>query len=137
MSEGVFLGFIFLRHLLCFCFYLVCENLVKSAAEIQIQLLINLKFNLSPYFLASAFVEKYRMKLIGNVPDPDPLLDLLRHKKVLSDHSYSEIKALPTDDRKMSQLLMGPYLKTKPSCDIFYDYLKKEHPYLVLDLLQN
>uniref|UniRef100_A0A3B3BET0 CARD domain-containing protein n=1 Tax=Oryzias melastigma TaxID=30732 RepID=A0A3B3BET0_ORYME len=75
--------------------------------------------------------------LIGNVPDPDPLLDLLRHKKVLSDHSYSEIKALPTDDRKMSQLLMGPYLKTKPSCDIFYDYLKKEHPYLVLDLLQN
>ncbi|XP_024114350.2 apoptosis-associated speck-like protein containing a CARD [Oryzias melastigma] len=86
---------------------------------------------------SSAFVEKYRMKLIGNVPDPDPLLDLLRHKKVLSDHSYSEIKALPTDDRKMSQLLMGPYLKTKPSCDIFYDYLKKEHPYLVLDLLQN
>ncbi|RVE63141.1 hypothetical protein OJAV_G00164720 [Oryzias javanicus] len=86
---------------------------------------------------SSAFVEKYRMNLIHNVPDPDPLLDLLLHKKILSQSSYSEIKALPTDDRKMSKLLMGPYLKTKTSCDIFYDFLKKQHPYLVVDLLQN
>uniref|UniRef100_A0A3P9KNM0 CARD domain-containing protein n=1 Tax=Oryzias latipes TaxID=8090 RepID=A0A3P9KNM0_ORYLA len=83
-----------------------------------------------------AFVQKYRMQLIKKVADPDPLFDLLLHKKVLSDHSYSEIKALPTDEKKMSKLLMGPYLEAKPACDIVYDFLKKEQPYLVFDLLQ-
>uniref|UniRef100_A0A3B3ILF7 CARD domain-containing protein n=1 Tax=Oryzias latipes TaxID=8090 RepID=A0A3B3ILF7_ORYLA len=74
--------------------------------------------------------------LIRKVADPDPLFDLLLHKKVLSDHSYSEIKALPTDEKKMSKLLMGPYLEAKPACDIVYDFLKKEQPYLVFDLLK-
>uniref|UniRef100_A0A8C8DU76 CARD domain-containing protein n=1 Tax=Oryzias sinensis TaxID=183150 RepID=A0A8C8DU76_9TELE len=85
---------------------------------------------------AKEFVKKYRMQLIKRVADPDPLFDLLLHKKVLSDHSYSEIKALPTDEKKMSKLLMGPYLEAKPACDIFYDFMKKEQPYLVFDLLQ-
>uniref|UniRef100_A0A3P9KN41 CARD domain-containing protein n=1 Tax=Oryzias latipes TaxID=8090 RepID=A0A3P9KN41_ORYLA len=82
------------------------------------------------------FVQKYKMELITKVADPDPLFDLLLHKKVLSDHSYSEIKALPTDEKKMSKLLMGPYLEAKPACDIVYDFLKKEQPYLVFDLLK-
>uniref|UniRef100_A0A8C7WTI0 CARD domain-containing protein n=1 Tax=Oryzias sinensis TaxID=183150 RepID=A0A8C7WTI0_9TELE len=120
------------------------KNVLKEAAEVLRgefgRLWRRVSLCLSPSFFipfsAKEFVQKYKMQLIKKVADPDPLFDLLLHKKVLSDHSYFEFKALPTDEKKMSKLLMGPYLEAKPACDIFYDFLKKEQPYLVFDLLQ-
>uniref|UniRef100_A0A3B3CMZ9 Pyrin domain-containing protein n=1 Tax=Oryzias melastigma TaxID=30732 RepID=A0A3B3CMZ9_ORYME len=43
---------------------------------------------------------KYKMELIKRVTETEPLLDPLCHIMVLSDHSFSEIKAL------MSELLI-------------------------------
>uniref|UniRef100_A0A3P9M3Z7 Pyrin domain-containing protein n=1 Tax=Oryzias latipes TaxID=8090 RepID=A0A3P9M3Z7_ORYLA len=86
---------------------------------------------------AKEFVEKYKMELIKRLTDTDPLFDLLLHHKVLSGHSYSEFKALPTDRGRMSKLLMGPYLKSKATCEIFYNFLKEEQPFLIDELLEN
>ncbi|RVE63139.1 hypothetical protein OJAV_G00164670 [Oryzias javanicus] len=91
----------------------------------------------APALSAKEFVNKYKVELIKKLTDTDPLLDLLCSKKVLNEYSYNEIKALPTDNQKMSKLLMGPYLKTNTTCNIFYQYLKEEQPFLLEELLES
>uniref|UniRef100_A0A3B3BEZ5 NACHT, LRR and PYD domains-containing protein 1b allele 5-like n=1 Tax=Oryzias melastigma TaxID=30732 RepID=A0A3B3BEZ5_ORYME len=72
------------------------------------------------------FVDKYRAELAKKLTDTNPLLDLLCSKKVLNDNSYAEIKALPTDNQRMSKLLFGSYVKSAPTCSILFNYLKDE-----------
>ncbi|XP_024114332.1 NACHT, LRR and PYD domains-containing protein 1b allele 5 isoform X2 [Oryzias melastigma] len=83
------------------------------------------------------FVDKYRAELAKKLTDTNPLLDLLCSKKVLNDNSYAEIKALPTDNQRMSKLLFGSYVKSAPTCSILFNYLKDEQPFLVEELLES
>lgn len=83
----------------------------------------------------SRFVDTHRDKLIQKVTVVEPILDVLRQKKVIHEESYSRILAMSVAQDKMRELyrILGPEGNTE-SKKLFYRALKNIQPFIVDEL---
>lgn len=91
----------------------------------------------SLFSLVEHFVDKHIEDLIQRVSCVDPILDALWSKKILQAEEYDTIRALPTPQKKMRQLLTGPMKASRACKDELLSILRKQQPYLMKDLEGN
>ncbi|XP_039661994.1 NACHT, LRR and PYD domains-containing protein 1 homolog isoform X2 [Perca fluviatilis] len=81
------------------------------------------------------FVDKHRIKLIEKVSNIPAILDELLRENVIQEDSYDKIRALPTSQDKMRELVSGPLEAIGvQGKEIFYKILNKHESYLINDL---
>nr|XP_046191874.1 apoptosis-associated speck-like protein containing a CARD [Oncorhynchus gorbuscha] len=81
------------------------------------------------------FVDHHRTALIDRVSQVEPLLDRLLEKGIITQNTYSDVKANRTTQSKMRELYDGPLKACGPKGkDIFLDILMELESFLISDL---
>ncbi|XP_035606732.1 apoptosis-associated speck-like protein containing a CARD [Oncorhynchus keta] len=81
------------------------------------------------------FVDHHRTALIDRVNEVEPLLDRLLERGIITQNTYSDVKANRTTQSRMRELYDGPLKACGPKGkDIFLDILMELESFLISDL---
>ncbi|XP_056332050.1 apoptosis-associated speck-like protein containing a CARD isoform X5 [Danio aesculapii] len=81
------------------------------------------------------FIDDHWIELIDRVNNVDPVLDVLRQKKVITNEDYCTIRTKETPQKKMRELLTGPITSAgNKGKEILYEALRENNRFLMDDL---
>ncbi|NP_571570.3 apoptosis-associated speck-like protein containing a CARD [Danio rerio] len=81
------------------------------------------------------FIDEHWKELIDRVNNVDPILDILRQKKVITNEDYCTIRNKETPQKKMRELLTGPITCAgNKGKEVLYDALRESNKFLMDDL---
>ncbi|TRY96037.1 hypothetical protein DNTS_021157 [Danionella cerebrum] len=84
---------------------------------------------------AGEIIDKHWATLIKRVNNVDPILDVLLQKGVITNGDYRTFLAMPTPEKKMRELLIGPINAAGAAGkEILYKALKENEVYLMQEL---
>lgn len=85
------------------------------------------------YFTVN-FIDKHWKALIDRVNNVDPILDVLRQEKVITNEDYCTIRAKETPQKKMRELLTQITSAGDKGKEVLYEALKENNKFLMDDL---